>query len=297
MRAARTLQTLLVCAPAILPACGGDDEVAPPTATPSPAATSVVPEPVGRSIDQSVWFAGFEVTFGDAAFEPEGELGPTVTIDALFENAGGDTYAFDGTVVLSSAGISFETSALETTVPSVPGGGTGEGVYAFTVDEDFTFDDAVLTIGRPENHQAVVPLGTEGELLDLEPVSLSISGRTKAGEIVVKIAGGELRADVPETHTQAEAGMLFLTLRFDLSYVGDFPGGFPFGYANSLALELPDGITIAADDGPIELLSPGTTLPDQTVRFTVDAPSAGSYQLVVTDTEHAKKNGLEFDIV
>jgi hypothetical protein len=62
-------------------------------------------------------------------------------------------------------------------------------------------------------------------------------------------------------------------------------------------LRLPDGTTVAADEGPIELRSPGTTLPDQFVRFTIADPAAGEYAFVVTDPEHGHDKGeFSFDI-
>jgi hypothetical protein len=49
--------------------------------------------------------------------------------------------------------------------------------------------------------------------------------------------------------------------------------------------------------GPIELLSPGTTLPDQFVRFTIADPAAGEYAFVVTDPQHGHDKGeFSFDI-
>ena len=43
-------------------------------------------------------------------------------------------------------------------IPSVPGGQTGKGSFVFNVEDSFTFDDAVLTIGLAGNQQAIVPL-------------------------------------------------------------------------------------------------------------------------------------------
>lgn len=297
---------LTMAAGMMLAACGGGGE---PAGTPSPTEAaptetaqtetpteSAVPgTPQTATVDQAFWFGGFEVSLGTATYTPEGDTGGSVVIDAMLENLASNTYTFDGTVVLTSAGTSYEPS-FESEIPSVPAGGTGDGVVVFSVEPSFTFDDATLTVGTVEVQQAFVPIGGPSELVTLEPVTLSVSGKTSAGELALELSGGELRADVPETHRQSEAGHLALTLFIDVTYKGDFPGGFPFAFANNLALKLPDGTTVAADDGPIELLSPRTTLPDQFVRFTVDSPPEGRYALLLRDDNLDKQRGLRFSI-
>jgi hypothetical protein len=66
---------------------------------------------------------------------------------------------------------------------------------------------------------------------------------------------------------------------------------------NNLALELPDGTAVAADDGPIELLFANTTLPNQQVRFTIPTPVEGTYGLILIDDTNDKRNAVSFEIV
>jgi hypothetical protein len=77
---------------------------------------------------------------------------------------------------------------------------------------------------------------------------------------------------------------------------GSYAGGFAFSYGWNLALELPDGTTIAADDGPIELLTLGTTLPDQRVRFSIPEPTAGAYRFVLIDDTEEIRKFIPFEI-
>jgi hypothetical protein len=77
---------------------------------------------------------------------------------------------------------------------------------------------------------------------------------------------------------------------------GSYAGGFAFSYGWNLALELPDGTTIAADDGPIELLTLGTTLPDQRVRFSIPEPTAGAYRFVLIDVTEEIRKFIPFEI-
>lgn len=264
--------------------------------TPGTTATSTpTPGVATTEVGHEFWFAGFHISLGTATFDPAGEPGPTVIIEAMFENQGSLQAIFDGTPSLSSGG-SFYDSSFAQELPNVPGLASGTGAFAFEVDGAFTFDDAVLTIGLAENNQAVIPLGGSGEAVTLEPGSLSVEGETKAGVIRLELTGGELRADIPERHGQIERGSLALTLDFDVSNLGSYAGGFAFTYGNNLALELPDGTTIAAEDGPIELLSLGTTLPGQHVRFTVPDPPEGTYALVLIDDTTDRRSAIPFEI-
>ncbi len=285
----------------VLAACSGGDEepsagptagtgATGPTATATP--TPEVATPTSVSVDGEFWFAGFHVSVGDATFDPAER---TVSIEAMFENLGSIPAVFDGTPSLASGGAFYEPS-FDQDLPNVPGLATGAGAFVFDVDEVFTFDDAVLTIGLAENNQAVIPLGGTGEAVTLEPRSLQLEGETRAGALGIALTGGELRADVPETHQQIERGSLALTLDFDVSNMGSYEGGFAFAFGNNLALELPDGTTIAAGDGPIELLRLGTTLPDQRVRFTVPDPPEGRYALVLIDDTRDRRRTIPFEI-
>ena len=164
------------------------------------------------------------------------------------------------------------------------------------MDEAFAFEGAVLTFGVAEINQAVVPLDTAGETVSLEPIPFDVSGKASAGAIAVDLTDAELRADVPEEHGQIEAGHKALTIGFDVSNHGSYAGGFAFSYGLNLALELPDGTTIAADDGPIELLTLGTTLRDQWVRFTIPDPAAGEYRFVLIDDTEDVRKVIPFEI-
>jgi len=179
----------------------------------------------------------------------------------MFENIGSEPSVFDGMSSLAAGGVFYEASATQS-LPTIPGQSTGAGNFVFDVDDAFTFDGAVLTVGFAEHQQAVVPFDAIGEAVTLEPTVFDVTGHASAGAIAVDLTGAELRADVPEEHGQIAAGSEALTIGFDVTNHGSYAGGFAFSYSGNLALELPDGTTIAADDGPIELLALGTTLPD-----------------------------------
>ena len=284
-----------------LAACGGNQPVEPASApepveaaAPEPSDAPVVATPSAVELGRGFWFAGFRVELGSATHDPS--LG-MVTIDATFENLGSEPAVFDGTPSLAAGGSFYEASATQA-LPTVPGLSTGAGELVFDVDEAFTFEGAVLTVGLADNNQAVVPFDGASEPVTLEPVPFELGGKASAGAIAVDLSDAELRADVPEEHGQIPAGYKALTIGFDVTNHGSYAGGFAFAYTWNLALELPDGTTIAADDGPIELLTLGATLPDQRVRFTIPDPAEGpgEYRFVlIDDTENVRKS-IPFEI-
>jgi hypothetical protein len=141
----------------LMGACGGDPandsiNVAPEVTQPTPSEAPVA-APASVDVDHDFWFAGFHVDLGAASFDPAVEL---VTVDAMFENLGSEPAVFDGTPSLAAGGAFYEASATQS-LPTIPGESTGAGQLVFDVDDAFTFDGAVLTIGLAEHQQAVVP--------------------------------------------------------------------------------------------------------------------------------------------
>jgi hypothetical protein len=281
-------------------ACGGSGSAgsAAAAASDAPAATaaeSVAPEPSAEAttvqVDQTVSFAGFDVALGTATAVLTEDRGGTVAIEATFENTGSDAARFDGTLNLSSGGEN-ATEGFEMDLPSVPGGQTGKGTLSFDVEDSFNFDDAVLTIGRAENQQAIVPLTpTAGETVTQEPVAVSASGDGTAGDLKLELRGGEFRADQPWSHGQMEKGAFVLTLDYDASFESGFAGGFAFTGEN-IALKLPDGTTVGViQDGrsqSIELIGPNSTVKDLFSRFEIEDPAAGEYAVLVRSFDGAQ---------
>jgi hypothetical protein len=249
------------------------DETAPFSTSETSGGDEIVVE-----LDEEVWFAGFAVGIGEVTAPPVGEPG-IVEITTTYENLSTETARFDATVLLSSAGADYQRLG---TYPEVAGGRTADGTFEFEVFDTFDIDDAVLTIGRAGNNQAIVPLGDAGELVTLEPVDLEVAGQVTVEGLDAMVTGAEVRADIPDTHTQMEEGRLALLLTFDLTYTAseNYTGGYAFS-ANNLALMLPDGTTVTPIVSPIELLDSGATLRDQLLVFEIDNPPAGAYELVL----------------
>ena len=280
-------------------ACGGSAAAtqapAASEAAASVAAESMAPEPSAATttvqVDQTIWFAGFKVTFGEATAEITEGRGGSVAIEAMFENTGSEDARFDGSLNLASAGENAgEGMAMD--IPSVPGGQTGKGTLAFDVEDSFTFDDAVLTVGLPENQQAIVPLtAMAGTAVTQEPVAVSATGEGTADTLKLELLGGEYRADQPWNHGQMKKGTFVLTVTYDATFLSDFAGGFAFT-AENVALKLPDGTTVGViQDGEsqsIELIGPESTTKDLYSRFEIEDPAAGDYALLVRSFDDAE---------
>ena len=272
-------------------ACGGA-AAAPATGTTAPAETTATEsqpavEPTATTmttdVDGEAWFAGFHVTFGTATAELDSN-GGTVLIEAEFENTGDEEARLDATLDLAYGG-EHATEGFEMDIPSVPGGLVSDGLFAFSVDETFTFDDAVLTLGRSGNQQAIVPLSpAAGEARTLEPVEVQVSGAAQADDLKLELRSGELRADLPWNHGQSEDDSYVLELVYDATFDSDFAGGFAFT-AENVALTLPDGTSVGViQDGEsqsIELIGTASTMKDLFSRFEIDDPASGDYVLLV----------------
>ena len=242
-------------------------------------------EPVSMTLGQEAWFAGFHVTFNDLTITPNGRYA-NLNIGATFENVGEDDARLDATILLKSGGQPVRES-FDMDIPGVPAGDTMDGTFGFSIKDDFNLDDAVLTLGTPAVQQVVVPLSASaGTPVTLEPTTLALSGSGTAGQLELKLDGGDLRADTPDNHGQMEAGKLALTVNYSATNHGTGAATFPFT-GDNVRLRLPDGSEIATiHDGrsqSIEGIPASSSASDLMSRFEIDDPAAGQYTLLVKD--------------
>jgi len=290
----KTLPGLLALSIAlgVIAACGGGDDAK--TATPTvrtggSTGTATVPADIGSDsieVNETFWHAGYEVDLGTATLADN-----IVKIDGVFKNLGpASNAAFDSLVTLRSGGNDYQDTAdLEQDLPALGPKGQKTGNFAIFVEEAFSFDDAVLIIGHPDNNQAIIPLGpNSGETLrTLEPKELTITGQAVAGPVTVDLEGGEIRADLPEKYSIADKDHLELTLRFSVTPGNGISIGQGVFQSPNVKLKTPDGKTIAVRgdgvSGVNELLqgNEGTTISDLSVRFEVKKPTAGKYTLII----------------
>lgn len=285
----------LLLAALLLAACGGgggDKETPEPTEEPSPAAAEESPtRPAGEDtvqVDQTYWHAGFKVTLGEARLT-EGDFERlAVEIEASFENLGNGGNRPNSALTLESGGQSYTDTTFSHDTPFIQAGLSADGLIAIEVDEQFSFDDAVLVIGRPPNHQAMVPLTPgAGELVSLEPQEVTASGSATAGAVTVTLTRAELDANLHERHSVLEVGKVTLTVFFSAMPEAGIQLGQGVLSSENVALKLPDGTSVAVRDdgvsGVNELLQgkEGTTIPDLSVRFEVPEPVEGEYAFIL----------------
>ncbi|HVY28769.1 MAG TPA: hypothetical protein VHB79_19570 [Polyangiaceae bacterium] len=242
-------------------------------------------------LDQPIWQSGFKVTLRTATLKPQTPscTPGIVTIDAQFENRGTDTETFDAETLLSSAGKDYELRARD--LPDVPGGRLGKGGFTFAVDDTFSFDDAVLSFGGAQRHQAKVPFGKSAPdpLVTLEPQTLPIKGKVVAGYLVVNFEDAYVRADSAGSYSSLSSDELHLSLDFSAMVTKDLNRSDEL-VARAFVLQLPDGTSIAPDHTPgVSLDKKGVTVSDIWVGFTIPAPAAGKYSLEVREYDYVSQ--------
>lgn len=238
------------------------------------------------TLNQAIWQTGFKVTLGTATLKPQTpSCTPGVlTIDAQFENRGTDTQTFDSVTLLSSSGKDYELPSGQD-LPSVPGGRLGKGTFSFVVNGTFSLDDAVLSFGAAERHQAKVPFGKDSPdpLITLEPQTLPITGQVVAGNLTVNFEDAFLRADAPGRYSSLAADEVHVSLDFNAMVTKDLVLGAYLGY-EAFVLQLPDGTSIAPDTVPFARLDKkGVTESGLWVGFSIPSPAAGKYSLEVRE--------------
>jgi hypothetical protein len=272
---------VLVFALAVAGGCSGGSDQKQATVLTTPLASAEggsTIKPAVRPVNKAVWFAGFKVTLGAATLRQVTPRLRRVDIDARFENQGDGSVSMTGALDLTSAGQHYQVDAASAQLPQVPGKATGSGLLSFDVDPNFSFDDAVVTFGRPAHQQATVPLGSAGRLVPLQPIALTVTGSLTSGVFKADLTGGEIRSDSLKNYVEADRGERFLVLVFNLSTTKseNFSGA-------NLALQLPDGTNVAPDDAPVVILDPGPAQQNRVARFTLKDPTAGRYNLVLID--------------
>lgn len=286
---------VLAAAAALLAGCLAD--ATPPTGGPSAsAAPQPTPTVTAYRLDRSVWYGGFVLTFirATSTLDPKG--GP-VAVDVLVGNPGDDDATLDGPVLLASGGTAVEPTR-ESALPLVASRSLVEATLVFEVDGDFDVATAAIRVGRPEEHQAILPLvaGT-ASTVTLAPWRSAVAVDGQAGSLFVELRGVELRADLPDWREELDRSLMALTLTYHATFRSDFSGGFAFTGAN-VALRLPDGTTIGPRrDGhsqSVAVLAARTRQTGLRSRFEVPAPGNGHYALVIKDGSKAVE--LPFDV-
>ena len=257
---------------------------ATPTPTPSPEPT---PTTITYQLGATIWYEGLIIHVDDAVATLDQRGGP-VEVSLRIENPGDDEGELDGRIRLlvdvTSSDPPVEATR-ESKVPTIPAHGIAPALMTYELQGIASVEKGVVLIGEDLQHVARIPLtAAGGDLLDLEPVALRVSGAGTAGDLRLTLRSGVLRWDLPDWSQELVAGLDALTLTYDITYLGSFSGGFAFT-GDNVRLRLPNGMVIGPRrDGhsqSIELIGAGKTKRGLFSRFEIPSGMTGRFGLIV----------------
>jgi hypothetical protein len=233
-------------------------------------------------VNRAVWYAGKKITLGRATYDPADE--EPLQVDVSMENlATRDDNTLNGLQVYFGAdGQNTEGDLKE--LSTLPGGTTSKGTFSFRLTKPVTnLKAGVLTIGRSDTVQAVVPFGDPKTGLTLEPKKvLPNPVEHTVGVLTFKVTSCEQRADFPAEHKQVKKGSYMVVCLVDVK--SNKTSIYDHGvWESAFRLKVPDGTVVAPTDWNTVLLNQNQQERDQPVGFTIRWPAPGAYTLQVLD--------------
>ena len=306
-RSARGPVALVVAVAVFASGCGGDDPdagdqattpaaVATTAATSKPAApTTVASASATAAVDaldgleftigESFWHSGYAVTLDTGLVAAQRDTldevtGHVLTVTGTFDNRGDDTVGFAPDMAIVQPNATYEHTNFGD-VPEAAGGLAVTGDLTFSVDEDFDPDQAMLVVGGADQARAEVPLQpAAGDLVDLPPTQIDVTGTMSVVPLDVEVVAAERRWDIPVDHDQAPEGEQALTLFITVTSRKTGNWGLPDG---SFVLVTPDGTSLPVDGsdtgGSLAGSEAGTDHEDLYLRFLVPEDASGEYAL------------------
>ena len=285
LKGAAARLAILALIPAVLAGCL---DAAVPSASPTLGPTPEPTAPVTTyAPGTTVWYEGLLIKVQAVTATLDQRGGPVVVVLRL-ENPGADDAELNARVLLqvdADATAAPLAPTRDSKIPTVPAASTAEATLTYELQGIASVDRAVVLIGESPLHVARIPLtAAGGEPEALEPIELRLSGAGTAGDLRIALRGAVLRWDLPDWSEELGAELAVLTIGYDVTYLGDFSGGFPFTGAN-VALRLPTNVLVEArHDGhsqSIELIGAGKTKTSLSSRFELPNGMTGRFALVV----------------
>jgi hypothetical protein len=244
------------------------------------------PDPSGApvtsvSLDSSVWFAGFTFAFSSARVDPtSGEL----VIEGTVTNEGTADQSLLAIQVNSAVAVGWNGQSLPArfgTGPNVAAGATVQEEIRAAVPEGFSLADAVLTLGKADEHQAIVPLAAGVAPTFEAPVDVPVDARAVIkGLVTVRALGAQvvpaLCGGTPSAMdflpAPADQQSLVLRVRESAGPNAVVVGSFATG---------PGGISAPGTPGGTSLMGPRDTVVDGRFCYTLPAPIGGKVKVTV----------------
>jgi hypothetical protein len=238
----------------------------------------------GQAVDinKTVWYSGMKLTFGKLTYDPAKEYpAAKLSIDTTVENVSPTGVQGSPSFTIKVNG-NFVDGHFTTDFGKVPAGETGKTTVDFRADQDpGDLSAAELQVGDSESVQAIVPLGSAGQLVDLAPKELldkPVSKSTKTGKVTWNKCS--LEADLPSDHQQVEKDMRTVVCYLDMQQTVAKAAGEAVNQGNFI-LRVPDGSVVAADKGPIEAFYHRLKITDTEIVFKIRWPAPGGYKMEV----------------
>jgi hypothetical protein len=276
----------------LLVACGGSKsaKTSPTTASSTPGlAVTTTAVVATRTVNADAWYGGFQVHVDTATHDPSAR---SLVLNVAATNNGRDATLPTLHSAVKSKGESFSEESSAFTSP-IPAEGKQSGKLQYTVSPTFSLDDAVLTMGTPDEQQVSLPLGTSGAKVTFEPRAVSGLGTISAGALDFAIKSATMRGDDLGQHRQDPKGKWTLEIKFTATYKGTARGGYLLN-PNDLTTKAPNGNSFVAETSDVQSAAFAlmASVPSNGVwHFTVDDPPAGAYPLTLTSSEDPKPTG------
>lgn len=158
----------------------------------------------------------------------------------------------------------------------VPSGGSQGGAFSIRLDSTFTFDDAVLYIGRADRSRTQIPLGSAGELTTRVPKAFFDLGSSADDVSSITIDTGTVAWDIADPRGQAEVGFGYLHIEYTLDSTVETSVS-----KDTISLIDRNGIAIIPVTATIATVEVEPTL--LTASFLVSDPPEGGYTLRYTE--------------
>jgi hypothetical protein len=259
-------------------------------ATPAPSATPLPTIPPGPTVTVTeyhpgtkAWQEGFVITLEQATASLDAKGGP-VDVVLIVENPGAEDATLDAPIALTSGSATFQL-AHGAEAPQILAGESTFVTFEFEVTGQGSIDDGIVTIGRPSDHVAAIPLKPDpAQLASLQPQIAVLKGSGILGGLKASLHRYEIRWDLPDWHDELPLGTEVLTVTYDMTYIGSFAGGTAFTGAD-VALRLPGGAIVnARSDGhsqSIVALDPGRIARNLFSRFEIPNGLTGHFALLL----------------
>jgi hypothetical protein len=265
-------------------AISGCDTPAPSTAPPTPTeAPLATPVTTTYQLNQDVWYAGLLLHM-DVATANLAPGGGTVDVAFHIENPTTDSADLNAKMTLVVAGNRVVPTR-DSNVPSTPAGQTEPALLTFELQGIPSAADGVLEIGADPDFIAKVPFSkAAGDPVSFKPIEKAVKGTGSAGTLQITLRDALLRWDLPDWNQELTSDRRALTITYDVTFNGDFTGGFAFT-GDNVALRLPSGkIVEARADGhsqSIDLIGAHATSKALSSRFEVPVGAKGKFALLI----------------